>query len=289
MARSSIGEDAMVYLLTETSLFVSLPNRCLCQIAGEPVIHLVPSLRDVTQSSKMPEVGADSIPKKRPFARPDGEAGKPSTKRRKIKSGSRVSQMVVPTKRLAARLSFVTSSNNIRSSPADISFTRVRLFYSKPNYIPHTNLIVVGLPLKRAFFSQVVSDLSLPCYLIDFLNRLYPSFSTKAYSKRGLDNEDPRQTAENVRQLSKYVFARQYGLNTPFASTVSKGSTFKLGDYLDREAEIKVWPSYFLLFRFFAHDRKRQLAIVRLRNGSKMYYLFWRSSYVDMRDADTCH
>jgi hypothetical protein len=32
----------MLYLLTETSIFVSLPNQCLCQMTGEPLIHIVP-------------------------------------------------------------------------------------------------------------------------------------------------------------------------------------------------------------------------------------------------------
>lgn len=35
-----IGEDAMFYLLTETSIFVSLPNDCLCQITGDPILHM---------------------------------------------------------------------------------------------------------------------------------------------------------------------------------------------------------------------------------------------------------
>ncbi|KAI0663882.1 hypothetical protein C8Q70DRAFT_885740, partial [Cubamyces menziesii] len=29
-----IGEDAMLHLLVDTSLFVSLPNDCLCQMTG---------------------------------------------------------------------------------------------------------------------------------------------------------------------------------------------------------------------------------------------------------------
>jgi hypothetical protein len=30
----------MIHLLTETSIFVSLPNGCLCQITGAPLIYL---------------------------------------------------------------------------------------------------------------------------------------------------------------------------------------------------------------------------------------------------------
>lgn len=32
----------MLHLLTETSLFVSLPNDCLCQMTGEPLIYKPP-------------------------------------------------------------------------------------------------------------------------------------------------------------------------------------------------------------------------------------------------------
>ncbi|KAI0043825.1 hypothetical protein FA95DRAFT_1458892, partial [Auriscalpium vulgare] len=37
-----IGGGAMVHLLTETSIFVSLPNECLCQLTGRPVVELKP-------------------------------------------------------------------------------------------------------------------------------------------------------------------------------------------------------------------------------------------------------
>jgi hypothetical protein len=29
----------MLHLLTETSIFVALPNDCLCQLTGEPIVH----------------------------------------------------------------------------------------------------------------------------------------------------------------------------------------------------------------------------------------------------------
>ncbi|KAJ4477297.1 hypothetical protein J3R30DRAFT_3212875, partial [Lentinula aciculospora] len=37
-----IGVDAMIYLLTQTSMFVSLPNGCLCQMTGPLLLHTVP-------------------------------------------------------------------------------------------------------------------------------------------------------------------------------------------------------------------------------------------------------
>jgi hypothetical protein len=46
-----IGEDAMIHLLLDTDLFLSLPNDCLCQINGEPLIHIRPSTNNTNESS----------------------------------------------------------------------------------------------------------------------------------------------------------------------------------------------------------------------------------------------
>lgn len=32
----------MLHLLVDTSIFVSLPNQCLCQMTGEPLVHIPP-------------------------------------------------------------------------------------------------------------------------------------------------------------------------------------------------------------------------------------------------------
>ncbi|KIJ66969.1 hypothetical protein HYDPIDRAFT_85271, partial [Hydnomerulius pinastri MD-312] len=37
-----IGADAMLHLLLKISLFISLPNECLCQVIGEPLIFIPP-------------------------------------------------------------------------------------------------------------------------------------------------------------------------------------------------------------------------------------------------------
>lgn len=73
----------------------------------------------------------------------------------------------------------------------------------------------------------------------DVLNRLRPSFDVNT-NRDHTAVTDTRKEAEQLRHLSKYVFARQYGLATPFRSTTAKGASFKFADYLDREAEIKV-------------------------------------------------
>ena len=122
-----------------------------------------------------------------------------------------------------------------RSSPVDIFIIRARIFYSRPDFIPKTNCILVGLPINRWFSSFVILD-SLIRKMSDVLNRLQPPFDANA----GRDHTfviDSRKQAEQVRHLSKYVFARQYGLATPFHST---SASFKFSRCPDREAEIKV-------------------------------------------------
>ena len=37
-----VGEDVMFHLLAETSMFASLPNGCLCQLTGDPILHMRP-------------------------------------------------------------------------------------------------------------------------------------------------------------------------------------------------------------------------------------------------------
>jgi hypothetical protein len=94
--------------------------------------------------------------------------------------------------------------------------------------------MIVGLPLRRAFALYLLFTYSQQ--FLDVFNRLYPSYQ----QKNAMEVEDAQKKAENVRHISKYIFARQYGLNTPFSFTTTKGS-YSLGDYLDRELEIKVY------------------------------------------------
>ena len=36
----------MLHLLTETSIFLSLPNGCLCQVTGVPIIFITPNVEN---------------------------------------------------------------------------------------------------------------------------------------------------------------------------------------------------------------------------------------------------
>ncbi|KAJ7104028.1 hypothetical protein B0H15DRAFT_757665, partial [Mycena belliarum] len=38
MLLQRIGTDAMLHLLTDASVFIALPNDCLCQLVGEPIL-----------------------------------------------------------------------------------------------------------------------------------------------------------------------------------------------------------------------------------------------------------
>jgi len=77
---------------------------------------------------------------------------------------------------------------------------------------------------------------------VDVLNRMCPSYPQKdnLNSKVTFDLDNARENGERSRRLAKYIFARQYNLNSPFYTKATKSSPFSFGDYMDREAEIKV-------------------------------------------------
>jgi hypothetical protein len=77
----------MLHLLTETHLFVSLPNDCLCQITGEPVIHMTPvASHGSGQASTVPLEGGNVRTKKRPLPLPDAHQDECQSKRLKTAS-----------------------------------------------------------------------------------------------------------------------------------------------------------------------------------------------------------
>ena len=82
--------------------------------------------------------------------------------------------------------------------------------------------------------------------IIDVLNRFHPAwYSNTQSTSAAWADPDPRQQMERARNLAKYVFPRQYGLNNTFSSG-SSGTygSLRTTDYLDREQEIKVRFSY---------------------------------------------
>lgn len=205
-----IGVDAMLHLLTDTSLFLSLPNGCFCQVTGEPIIHMIPAISQVEESCLQTQNVIPAIAsQKRPLSDLPGQNNK-ARKRRKLN----------PT--YGGQTPHSSTAPGVsKPSSADITFFRAKLFYARPNFIPHTKRIVVGLPLKHV------------------LNRLNPSHQSKVEVTSG-DYVDPdaREQAANVRHLSKYIFPRQYNLSNPFRPS-SRKDAYKFADYSDRESEIK--------------------------------------------------
>ncbi|KAL4064397.1 hypothetical protein J3A83DRAFT_4101147 [Scleroderma citrinum] len=68
-----IGADAMLHLLLKTSVFISLPNQCLCQLTGEALIYiplpsgssLLPSRSTLRPPKRKLESPGVTLPRKR--------------------------------------------------------------------------------------------------------------------------------------------------------------------------------------------------------------------------------
>ncbi|KAG6899964.1 hypothetical protein C0993_004865 [Termitomyces sp. T159_Od127] len=197
-----IGINPMLYLLSETNIFISLPNGCLCQMTGEPVVTLSPKIRDPSILSRPPQKKLVGEKRRCPWI------SEQPTKRQK-----------------SSRLKSTSQGKQIlkSSTPVDIYVARTGLFYGRPQYLPKSNKFVVGFPVKH------------------ILNRIYPSYRRppKVDPDQYVD-PDPKEQLQHARHLSKYVFPRQYGLNNPFFITNLRKNAFNAPDYLDREAEIKV-------------------------------------------------
>ena len=158
----SIGEDAMIHLLTETSTFLSLPNGCLCQITGEPLIHVSPDARSIGPTQPLRLQHRDetaSTKKKRSWTEVQDAEQQDRFKRRKVVTDPKSSapNKATPHKSYVCLrpASFRIELTSLSSSPADVYFSRVKLFYAKPNYVPHTSRFVVGLPRNRMLVARL--------------------------------------------------------------------------------------------------------------------------------------
>ncbi|GLB40371.1 putative telomerase reverse transcriptase [Lyophyllum shimeji] len=206
-----IGVDAMLHLLCETSIFVSLPNGCLCQMTGEPIIYAVPKFKQVLEPAQIAPSNPLHAGQKRHTPFDHDLPQQRATKRRKLNPSASTIQ--------SSGSKEITKNR----SPVEVALSRARLFYSRPKLVPHTNQIIVGLPEKH------------------ILNQIRPSYQRPPKIEPGLYvDPDPREQERHTRHLSKYVFPRQYGLASPFTETDLKRHVFGLPDYTDREFEIKV-------------------------------------------------
>jgi hypothetical protein len=111
----------MLHLLTETHLFVSLPNDCLCQMTGEPVIHMTPvTLRGSKQTSTAPVTKGNVQAGKRPFPFPDPHQDELRTKRLKTAASAPHQQRTDTTVAKYVSLNFSSSASFASNGRLDI-------------------------------------------------------------------------------------------------------------------------------------------------------------------------
>lgn len=196
-----VGEDVVIHLFTETSLFLPLPNGCLCQATGPPLVHVKlsdPRIRPLRTEAQKSDLGS----RKRNCESTDEDV--PPAKRRKANSGLIHAKPEV---------------HSDRTSPADIIFARSKLYYARPTKASHTNKHIVGLPSKH------------------ILNLIHPAFFGKSRpAPEEYTDPDMREQLVHARRLSKYVFPRQYKLPSVFTHNPIRPH---LANWGDREANVQ--------------------------------------------------
>ncbi|KAJ3546316.1 hypothetical protein NMY22_g2104 [Coprinellus aureogranulatus] len=130
-----IGVDPIIHLLTRTSIFISLPNECLCQLTGEPITNIPFSF-----PAHPPEQEANAAKRSAPVF----DSNTRPCKRRKLFDEVHMEKK----KQFPDRRVF-------RTSPQDLRLARSRLFFARPCHVPHTNSIIVGLPTKQDILNQI--------------------------------------------------------------------------------------------------------------------------------------
>jgi telomerase reverse transcriptase len=203
-----IGADAMLHLLLNTSLFISLPNECLCQLTGEPIMFA-----SLPPGGGFLDKGPHHQVQKRKRETPQQLQPRKRLKLIRTTTSYREQSVKPSTKG-------VSSQPIQRRTAADISFVRMRIFYAMPSRDPDAFRIIVGFPYHHV------------------LNRLCPSYFKKPrVDAATYKDPDPRALAKDPRHLSKYIFPSQYGLSSVF---MHRKQTYQQPDYSDREQEIKV-------------------------------------------------
>lgn len=252
-----IGETAMYHLLLNTSIFVALPNDSFCQLVGTPITELKPRTLGFLSAKT---AALDHNPKP-PLNGPTDENRRPP-KRRRVEDAV----LTVPTAETAPEIndrygkSVATRSANFgfssymaeyntfpsRRTPADISFSRVRIFYARPVMTKDTTTghkyIAIGLPPNREamFFTYIFFCLIRITYA-DVLHRLAP---VKLLANGDVPSRG-NIAGRDARHVLKHIFPRQFGLRHPFDSTHDfSGNGFKFEDYTVREQEIQVGTFY---------------------------------------------
>ncbi|CCM03069.1 uncharacterized protein FIBRA_05189 [Fibroporia radiculosa] len=220
-----IGDDAMFHLLTEASVFIPLPNECLCQVMGEPIVFLKPPplVAGVSGNVVLPD-----------HAPPLDSASPCRGVKRQAKSASDCesdatygpwpcnAKVNVP-RRISHFPDHVCSTHGPASSLAQIEL--------RSAFLPHVS------------FSVLWSKRQPTMTPTDILNRLNSAYKRKSKAKACSEpwvDPDPREQAKNARHLSKFVFPRQYGLANPFfVAEHAALQALKQLDYSNQEDEIE--------------------------------------------------
>ncbi|KIK45335.1 hypothetical protein CY34DRAFT_78126 [Suillus luteus UH-Slu-Lm8-n1] len=205
----------MLHLLTKTSIFVKLPNECLCQMTGMPLIYAMPPTLDCGRETRWRAQDHANVS--------SSSCGRISVEfPRRAASLSWILFLLNGETRNVILLHFVDQF--IRRTSADISFVRARMFYARPNREHSSRNIIVGLPCTHV------------------LNRLNPSYFRQTQPQAGAyQDPDPRQQAQKTRHLSKYIFPLQYGLSNVFSQPSAAKETYKQPNFADREREIELF------------------------------------------------
>ncbi|KAG0079000.1 hypothetical protein BGZ90_003804 [Linnemannia elongata] len=147
-----IGQPAMVYLLTQTSIFAALPNNCYCQITGPAI-----SEQHVSKQLIQQEVLQSLSTRKRPVdLTPSSvtsdtcsskDTSPPAAKRRAVSNekrkseGHRLEDVPTVTKRQKKnnsdrdKIKDKVANPRAAISPSAISFQRSRIFYARRYHI----------------------------------------------------------------------------------------------------------------------------------------------------------
>jgi hypothetical protein len=152
--------DATMHLLTETSVFLALPNDCLCQMTGPPLVFKkvpellrpevpIPAGRNSSGmlKRKAPMIGLMERPPKR--ARLNTDEPLEDVAIQAIKATRSVVLKNIADVADADILCSLPPINSQVRTPADVVFARNRMLYARPVRVPDTDQLIVGLPPTR--------------------------------------------------------------------------------------------------------------------------------------------
>ncbi|KAL5504247.1 EST2 [Sanghuangporus vaninii] len=220
-----VGDSIILHLLTETSVYIALPNDCYCQIIGPPLLYSVPpeSLprRDSSKKDDSHEVDTRRLlPRKRKRTDEDAESFvRAAKRRRKNLKPSRSSK-------IKNDIATVVAKN---CSATKIPIARATMFYARAPRRTNSGQVRLGLPPDHVLNRMEMKGWRISKGLLE------PNGNAKADLRPG-----DRNGASEARHLAKYIFPFQYGLDNVFSFHAHRlrneiFSRFKL---MNRENEI---------------------------------------------------